>query len=570
MVEPYKLQLDATSVNQYSVVILPGLPNQPYTLNVPGSSSRVFFAECLNETGNWLTGTAGSQGQPITFMSHPETKQIKVYVHSTGAGTYTFTHPQLELGNVATSFVPKNDEYLYLRTALASNLDGTVHDTIFEREGKIFKLARFKEIILDGSINFNLQADKIGHKNITVLSNGTVEWGAVHGTKFDGSILDNITIGGFDIADNAYMTGGGLYLTVKDTDSGWGEGYNPSVAEIKAFFNGWVMHDERNVNLPYTSGNRRWRKLIFPPGDGQVGVDYNVATTPTTIVPGFTPYKLSYQLKEAVEEPIQVEGSLSFHEGPNAIELSEGVIARENTKPDIHVNLDNTISYYINFPPPTNSALENRVGKILGIFKNGVLDPKWIIDRSGSFTNGRERAFVPEANYDKTADYTVTYVILDKYRLTGPAIEASIQYATSDKSVLNEVVQQVSDNEMRLSVVETTYARKQQGQWIAPVMLNGWVNDNQYNTDIGYLKDEFGFVHLKGHIKNGSQTPFSPIFKLPIGYKTTKNVANILSSHNGTNEVIGKVLIHSNGEVQFVAGSNYLYILDGIMFHAEQ
>ncbi|TQK53835.1 hypothetical protein FB479_10848 [Brevibacillus sp. AG162] len=587
IIEPYKLKHDVSAtgvyrLNQYRVKIAEGqtltFSSDIMISNLAGSGIALELYG-YDKYGNYVayvtSGFKASTGRySVTYT--PDSSIVEIVARLTAdtntTGTFTFTNPQLEIGSVATQFEPQNEEYQYLQTKLASNVEGKVYDSVFERDGQVFKLARFKEIILDGALDYKLQADKIGHKNITVLSGGGVERGAVHGTKFDGSTLDNITVGGFEIPDNVYMTGGGLYLTVKDTDTGWGEGYNPSDAEIKAFFNGWVMHDERNVNLSYTTGSRRWRKITLAPGDGQVNVDYNVETIPTTLVSGFTPYKLTYQLAEAVEEPITAEGSLSFHEGQNLVELAEGVIVRERANPIVRNELDYAQINTGSSSGSVSNNLKNRSNKILFIYKNGKVDNQWTLYSNylGSSTaNGGANATISYAHYDPTAVYEVTYITVDKHLLTSTALEASIQYATSDKSVLNEVVQQASDNETRLSVVETTYARKQQGQWIAPVLLNGWVNYGAGYSSAGYFKDDFGIVHLRGMIKGGTVGGTVPAFKLPAGYRPNVSHYFSASSYNGT-IVFSSIEVGSNGYIVVSTGGNSWLSMDGITFRAEQ
>lgn len=58
-------------------------------------------------------------------------------------------------------------------------------------------------------------------------------------------------------------------------------------------------------------------------------------------------------------------------------------------------------------------------------------------------------------------------------------------------------------------------ANKAQEAWIAPTLLNGWVNAGGFGT--AYFKDEFGFVHLKGLVSSGSLGV--TVFTLPEGYR---------------------------------------------------
>ena len=56
-----------------------------------------------------------------------------------------------------------------------------------------------------------------------------------------------------------------------------------------------------------------------------------------------------------------------------------------------------------------------------------------------------------------------------------------------------------------IQTIETLYqekANKVQEAWITPTLLNGWTEVSGY--PVQYMKDEFGFVHLKGRIASGA------------------------------------------------------------------
>jgi hypothetical protein len=54
------------------------------------------------------------------------------------------------------------------------------------------------------------------------------------------------------------------------------------------------------------------------------------------------------------------------------------------------------------------------------------------------------------------------------------------------------------------SYADSTFAKKQQGQWIAPTLLNGWVNFGSSYPNASYFMNEFGIVILKGLVKSGT------------------------------------------------------------------
>ena len=104
----------------------------------------------------------------------------------------------------------------------------------------------------------------------------------------------------------------------------------------------------------------------------------------------------------------------------------------------------------------------------------------------------------------------------------------------------------------------------QQEAWIAPTLLNSWVDFGSGDQPSGYMKDHLGFVHLRGLVKTG--TVGSPIFNLPAGYRPAKD-ENFPTISNGA---LGRLKINGTtatvGDVIPVAGSNVYFSLAGISF----
>jgi hypothetical protein len=100
--------------------------------------------------------------------------------------------------------------------------------------------------------------------------------------------------------------------------------------------------------------------------------------------------------------------------------------------------------------------------------------------------------------------------------------------------------------------------------WIAPTLTNGWVNFGGSEATAGYYKDQFGVVHLKGTIKDGSF--LSAAFTLPAGYRPSQS-RNFGTVSNGA---FGFISIASTGPVIPGVGSTAYISLDGLYFLAEQ
>lgn len=63
-------------------------------------------------------------------------------------------------------------------------------------------------------------------------------------------------------------------------------------------------------------------------------------------------------------------------------------------------------------------------------------------------------------------------------------------------------------------------ANRTQENWNDLVLVEGWVNTSTGAETAQYMKDEFGFVHIKGFIQNGNTAAGSWICSpLPVGYR---------------------------------------------------
>ena len=102
-------------------------------------------------------------------------------------------------------------------------------------------------------------------------------------------------------------------------------------------------------------------------------------------------------------------------------------------------------------------------------------------------------------------------------------------------------------------------ANKVQEDWITPTLLNGW---EQFGAGdpVGYMKDDMGFVHLRGAITGGAYP--SICFNLPLGYRPS----NVNTRVPAVGSAYSRCTIGDG--VQTSAGSGWIS-LDGITFRAE-
>lgn len=97
-------------------------------------------------------------------------------------------------------------------------------------------------------------------------------------------------------------------------------------------------------------------------------------------------------------------------------------------------------------------------------------------------------------------------------------------------------------------------------------LVNGWTNNYAGFIIAGYRKDEAGFVHLRGAIKDGVTTNWTTIATLPVGFRPLGNESFAVA--NGTASGISAIDVNSNGNITLRAnGSSYVQFLSGISFY---
>ncbi|MUG26069.1 hypothetical protein GNQ08_27280, partial [Paenibacillus macerans] len=98
------------------------------------------------------------------------------YNGSTGvAGAYTFKNPMLTIGAEPKPFEPQRKSVLAFQTELHANpTDGSDPDILFEQNGQYFKLAKWKKVVLDGSLNYTVYGSKDGFRTISTPVPGAV------------------------------------------------------------------------------------------------------------------------------------------------------------------------------------------------------------------------------------------------------------------------------------------------------------------------------------------------------------------------------------------------------------
>lgn len=106
--------------------------------------------------------------------------------------------------------------------------------------------------------------------------------------------------------------------------------------------------------------------------------------------------------------------------------------------------------------------------------------------------------------------------------------------------------------------------------WIAPTLLNGWVNyATSRQAPAGYYKGADDLVCLRGLVKSGTTTGNVALFNLPAGYRPAYTQ---LMSAGKTGNANVRININSGGDVTFMNGSASATwtTIDGQCFIADQ
>lgn len=101
-------------------------------------------------------------------------------------------------------------------------------------------------------------------------------------------------------------------------------------------------------------------------------------------------------------------------------------------------------------------------------------------------------------------------------------------------------------------------ADKAQEDWIAPTLINSWAISS--GITVGYRKDDFGRVYLKGGLGGG--TSGTTAFVLPVGYRPAQT--RYYNGYTGSTST-GKLAIDASGNLQISQFSTLIF-LDMICF----
>lgn len=262
-------------------------------------------------------------------------QQPKIEIGSKTAAQIQWTPaPQEAWGQNGNRIQPITNPTFSTGTDLTMNVslygDGTTNDSIsWDSTGNLIKIKNWMDVNLDGNGNrtWALGTDYTGYK--MVKCPGFVDYDMTNGTaqvvKTDGSYLTSNS--GYTAGDQFSLsnTDNTLYVTIKDTDSGWGETYSPTNDEIYAYFLGWKMCNGTYGSNYTGTGTKTW----FPIGDTNLSNAANTSagtpTDPSAAITGnaINYYQVVYKLGTPIQETgFTFDGLLALIQGSNTVSIS--------------------------------------------------------------------------------------------------------------------------------------------------------------------------------------------------------------------------------------------------------
>lgn len=569
-----RYSVDVSSTNKIIHSSIAVVPGGTYTLSAisSGSTGRIFVYHTNGAIA--LADNSGSGSISATFKVPAGVNIIEVRLLGTSTTAVNLSNIMLNVGSTAKSFKPREDTMLALQTDLyADPVTGENADEVFERDGQYFRLTKWKKYITGTETIVTASSNFPNYKWFWLKPLVDIVKNSGYSIKYDGKLLTKILAGSAPTASDQYVildstdaNPNTILLTIGNSDSGWGDNYTPTVEEIRAYFLGWKMFTDGQdalINQYNGSGTKRWVKIghtvtsNIPQADytssiSQIGYGYvNLSKS----------YELVYQLAKPFLEPIISEGQLLLQEGDNQVEVGSGIIVRESVKPElgkIGINADRS-GYNINNPSSSTSSLtKNKIDHFISIYKNNKIDQWVYYDKS--LTAAGAIAQKEYTDYDQTAAYSVTYIMLNKL----PRTSFSGKLSLNEGTLLNQLIRSESELDTRLSIVENKKSNIEESLvWINPTMLNGWFNVPGRPSLAYSIKGDT--IRIRGEIKSGAIG--TVVFVLPVSMRPQANASEyIVYSYSKSGIVGASIVILSDGRFVVQNGSSEQISLGNIEF----
>jgi hypothetical protein len=472
-----KLDSSITSNSQGIVYDMRVYPNTTYTFTIDKMNSTGYFGieyyqyittERLRPNFAKPRETSNVRNGTFTFTTPSGCNSIRInlgnYIDENNIDNIDlrFVNPMLVVGGNEYPFQEMNTSLFTLNTTLMANpVDQSYPDTIVYENGRYIKRTVWKPVPITGvegtscgvHSGFGAATKIVYLKNVFADRIRTLYPVMI---KPDGHILRS----GFPTSDlmsisKSVWDGTNTHpdfdqtsfaFSIEQWDSGWGNDYTPSEAEIRAYLNGWRMYlgGQGDVSKPYNNeaAGKAWCPIdsVSNSGTGWKASMF-VTTLPTTLITTLTYPKYSTWNPHMVISPVKTpryitvthDGAIKFNEGRNLVEVGSDIVVKERVNPKLASNYDIGTTY---------APVTYDIDKILYVYRNGIEDP-WSIWNSAGNSQGMESGSRGSGSYDVTSSYAMTYIKQAK------SVKGSFEgYYTNNE---NTLLDSLSDDRTKLT-----------------------------------------------------------------------------------------------------------------------
>lgn len=631
---PYtiKIEPNINSPYAYSYIPFKVQPDTDYTLSIEGYNyyHAIFPRDLMvpNPPSGW------SNSPSITFNSRNNSELLFLFRNANETLPADIKNPIITMGRHVNVFKPQRVTMFALETELHANpADGSSPDIMLEKQGQYFKLKKWEKRTLENFSGWLAAQARPGYKVFACSLPNSQNYSQTliksDGNQVQNTLPDNWASGDLTIIFNNY-----LYLSIKNTDSGWGERDELYEFTGDGLTTKFVLHtppgfwiipetvtasiDSINVNLTSVIGNEVTVEAA-PTSGKKLVVNYKVAYVPTGDeikayflgwrmanpenwgVPYSTGIKAWGKLNRNSELvsgsgtnvlPILISDQgykpyeILYRLGVDSIEFvvcEEGLLLGEGDnlievgagivmREQVVPSQDNAKFWNLGNPVanPTSKAFKQKASRILSIYADNMSDERWAMVSGDS--SSEIRGIIAQLSPNYEIDLTKIYSVTYVKLDNSPTQPIIGTIAANEKAQIGELTAGVAEALRRVSVVEQKKAEKDVygPEWITPTLLNGWVRESH---TFGCMKDDLGNVRLRGRILNGAVAVNTVIFVLPEGMRPKTYGYYLVSTYAGTGVVtVGFIMILVNGNViaAYVPDNTKWINLDSITFYAEQ
>ncbi|MBJ6364141.1 hypothetical protein ACFOQM_23245 [Paenibacillus sp. GCM10012307] len=425
------------AINGLVYFLLPVIPNETYAIQCDTNHSDAQFA-VYEDAAN--PASIISYTRSTTTFNVGNRSLVRIYFRCRSSATEaaSFKNPVIVLGGISKlppSFVPREDQRIIIDEVLRSV--GGLSDQVNLARHQVTRLVGVWRPDSSGTYTLDSYSG-VYVPRIAIPADASKSTLPVM-VRYDGLM---IRIGapstdGPNVVSSYNWGQGTLAFSVANADSGWSGTLTPNQNAIKALLNGWRAAG--NSGTAYNA----WVSIL----DGSAPPTNTEAYVAANKAPGWTAYAtLQYQLVNPVTSAARIEGVISLHSGVNSLEMKEAAMLREKANPA----LDSASGVYrLNFTTLPASVFKRPAETILAIYKGTDIDRKWTILTNATSAKGITRAHIPIADYDLSAEYFVTYIVLDRYAYSAAISAATAFYAGNLGSAVSANTQQLARESTR-------------------------------------------------------------------------------------------------------------------------